>query len=74
MELHGDLESGIATKHIHTFHIFLFGKPMSLIDKALKYEAGVLKSRLSLGHQTNSVASFGIKYKQLKKLNYPGLS
>ena len=52
MELHGDLESGIAMKHIHTFHIFQFGKPVSLIDKALKYEAGVLKSRLSFGHQT----------------------
>ena len=51
MELHSDGESGIATKYIHTFHIFLFGKQANLIDKALKYEAGVLKSRLGFNHQ-----------------------
>lgn len=51
MELHSDLELGIATKYIHTFDIFLFEKPVNLADTVSKYKAGVLRSRLRFSHQ-----------------------
>lgn len=74
MELHSDPESGTAMKYIHTFHIFLSGKPENLIDNMLKYEAGVLKSRLSFSHQTVTRWLRLVLNKTTRKMCYPGLS